>query len=345
MRCLQLAKNGLGSTYPNPMVGSVIVHNNIILGEGWHRKAGKPHAEVIALRSVKNKKLLKDATLYVNLEPCSHVGKTPPCADLIISEGIKKVVVGGTDPNPEVAGNGIKKLKNAGCEVITGVLEAECLELNKRFYTYHRKKRPYIFLKWAQTADGFIAPDPKTRKDRAPVWITSDFSRQLVHKIRSEEMAILTGTQTVLEDNPSLTTRDWAGKSPVRLIIDKKLQTPLHFSVLDNSVPTILFSEKTDITLQNRENIEIINPDFSKNTCRQIVNFLYTRQIQSLIVEGGSRTLQTFIDAGLWDEALIFTGKSNFFTGIKAPQIQGVFIAEDKIGPDSLWYYKNKFCE
>ena len=193
-RCIQLAKNGLGTTYPNPLVGSVVVHNNKIIGEGWHYKAGQPHAEVNAVKSIENLKLLKEATIYVSLEPCSHYGKTPPCADLIIESGIKKVVVGSLDPNPKVAGRGIKRLMEAGCGVIVGILEDECNELNKRFFTFHQKKRPFIFLKWAQTADGFIAPKSETRSETKPIWITNEFSRQMVHKMRAQEQAILAGT-------------------------------------------------------------------------------------------------------------------------------------------------------
>src|SRR5690554_546144 len=234
-RCIQLAKNGLGATYPNPLVGSVIVHKDRIIGEGWHQMAGQPHAEVNALKSVADQELLKEATIYVNLEPCSHYGKTPPCSDLIIIKGIKRVVIGSSDPNPEVAGRGIKKLRDADCEVILGVRKEECDDLNKRFFTFHNKKRPYIFLKWAQTPDGFIAPEKKTRTTTNPVWITNEYSRQLVHKMRSEEMAILVGTNTVMEDNPSLTVREWAGKNPIRVVIDRTLKLPPNAAVFDGS--------------------------------------------------------------------------------------------------------------
>lgn len=218
-RCIELAKNGLGTTYPNPLVGSVIVHDGKIIGEGWHKKAGEPHAEVNAVNSVKDKSLLKEATIYVSLEPCSHFGKTPPCCDLIIANKIPNVVVGTVDPFAKVAGNGIKKLIESGKNVTIGILEDECNELNKRFFTFHQKKRPYIILKWAETTDGFIAPISK--EEKSPVWITNPYSRQLVHKWRTEEQAILVGTNTVLDDNPKLDARDFSGNNPVRIVLDK----------------------------------------------------------------------------------------------------------------------------
>lgn len=339
LRCIQLAKNGLGTTYPNPMVGSVIVHNNIIIGEGWHRKAGTPHAEVNAINSVANKNLLKEATIYVSLEPCSHFGKTPPCADLIINSGIKKVVIGSTDPNPKVSGRGIQKLIQAGCDVNVGILTEECDILNKRFFTFHSKKRPFIILKWAQTIDGFIAPTDQTRaNEKKPVWITDEFSRQLVHKMRAEEQAILVGTQTVLKDNPSLTTRDWKGNNPVRIVLDRKLKIPKEFSVFDDNARTIVLTEKKAL---NTENIifEIIN--FSENLAKQICNVLLKHKLQSVIIEGGAQTLQTFIDANLWDEATVFIGNNSFEDGIKAPILKGRLISEKKLKQDTLQTFKN----
>ena len=337
-RCIQLAKNGLGTTYPNPLVGSVIVHDGKIIGEGWHYKAGLPHAEVNAIKSVVSPELLKEATIYVSLEPCSHFGKTPPCADLIIENEIKKVVVGSLDPNPKVAGRGIKKLMDAGCEVIVGVMEEECNELNKRFFTFHQKKRPYIFLKWAQTADGFIAPKENLRIETKPVWITNEFSRQLVHKMRAEEQAILAGTNTVLQDNPSLTVREWAGENPMRIVIDRSLKLSQDFSVFDESSNTIIFNEKETIT---SENLYFQKIDFSEKIPQQICTSLFQRNVQSVIIEGGAKTLQTFIDANLWDETWVFNGKSNFEEGIKAPTFKGVFISEEKIKDDTLRIFKN----
>lgn len=338
-RCIQLAKNGLGTTYPNPLVGSVIVSDDKIIGEGWHYQAGKPHAEVNAINSVKDKSLLKDATIYVNLEPCSHYGKTPPCADLIIHYGIKNVVVGNLDPNPQVAGRGIMKLMQAGCVVHTGTLEDECNELNKRFFTFHREKRPYIFLKWAQTADGFIAPKSNTRTEIQPVWITNRYSRQRVHKMRGEEMAILVGTNTVLEDNPSLTTRDWSGNNPIRIVLDRSLKLDKNLSVFNNEAKTIVITEMD--TPSPSEMLIHEKIDFSENLVPQICDVLYKHNLQSLIVEGGSQTLQTFIDANLWDEAYIFSAQNTFGNGIKAPELNGNFIFEEKIREDSLKIFKN----
>lgn len=337
LRCIQLAKNGLGTTYPNPLVGSVIVHDNKIIGEGWHQKAGMPHAEVNAIASVKNKALLKEATIYVNLEPCSHFGKTPPCANLIIESGIKKVVVGSTDPNPKVTGRGIKKLMDAGCNVIVGVLEEKCNELNKRFFTFHSKKRPYIFLKWAETADGFLAPTTKNRFEKKPVWITNEYSRQLVHKMRAEEQAILVGTKTVLQDNPSLTVRDWAGNNPLRVILDRELKIPKSFSVFDRSAATVIFNEKIE---SETENLQLVKIDFSNDLASQICNLLYKKGIQSLIIEGGTKTLQTFIDATLWDEALVFKSNISFGEGISAPKFKAMLTSEKKIKNDSLQTFK-----
>lgn len=337
-RCIQLAKNGMGTTYPNPLVGSVIVHNNKIIGEGWHYKAGQSHAEVNAIDSVNNKKLLKKAAIYVSLEPCSHFGETPPCANLIIESGIKKVVIGSLDPNPKVAGRGIKRLMEAGCDVIVGVLENDCNILNKRFFTFHQKKRPYIFLKWAQTIDGFIAPKDETRNKTEPVWITNTFSRQIVHKIRAEEAAILVGTKTVLQDNPSLTVRNWAGNNPIRIVIDRKLKISNSFSVMDGNIETIIFTEEESDTSQN---IKFETIDFSKSVPEQICNALYKRNIQSVIIEGGAKTLQSFINENLWDEAFVFKGNNSFREGIEAPFFKGEIISEEKIKDDTLQIFKN----
>ena len=347
-RCIQLAKNGLGTTYPNPLVGSVIVSNDKIIGEGWHYKAGSPHAEVNAIASVCKESSLINATIYVSLEPCSHFGKTPPCADLIIESGIKTVVIGSLDPNPQVAGRGVKKLLDAGCEVLTGVLENECMDLNKRFFTFHQKKRPYIFLKWAETLDRFISPKTETRTETKPVWITNEFSRQLVHKMRGEEMAILVGTNTVLQDNPSLTTRNWGGTNPTRIVIDRKLKLSTKLAIFDRNAKTIIFtkvdntsSENPPLQERSEEYLQYIEIDFSKNIASQICNSLYKYGIQSLIVEGGSKTLQTFIDENLWDEAYIFSGKTTFGQGIPAPTIKGSFVTEALIKEDSLKISKN----
>lgn len=336
-RCIELAKNGLGTTYPNPMVGSVIVYNDLIIGEGWHKKAGEPHAEVNAINSVKDKSLLNKATIYVSLEPCSHFGKTPPCCDLIIKNKIPNVVIGTVDPNIKVAGNGIKKLIEAGANVIVGILETECYDLNKRFFTFHKKKRPYIILKWAETRDGFIAPIEKSEKK--PVWITNSYSRQLVHKWRTEEQAILVGTQTVIDDNPKLNARDWFGNNPIRLVLDQNNRIPKSSHIFDNQTKTIIFSKiKTKISVENTI-FEII--DFEQNIAQQIIFILYKYQIQSVIIEGGQQTLQTFIDTNLWDEARIFIGNSRFNTGTKAPKLVLKDFEKHIIDTDELLISRN----
>ena len=336
-RCIELAKNGLGTTYPNPMVGSVIVHNDVIIGEGWHKKAGEPHAEVNAINSVKDKSLLQKATIYVSLEPCSHFGKTPPCCDLIIKNKIPNVIIGSVDPNIKVAGNGIKKLIEAGANVTVGILETECYDLNKRFFTFHQKKRPYIILKWAETKDGFIAPIEKL--EQKPVWITNPYSRQLVHKWRTEEQSILVGTQTVIDDNPKLDARDWFGNNPIRLVIDQNNRIPKDSHIFDNQTKTIIFSKiKTEIAEENTI-FEVI--DFEQNIAQQIIVILYKYQIQSVIIEGGKQTLQTFIDANLWDEVRIFVGNSRFNTGTKAPKLVLKDFERHIIDTDELLISKN----
>ncbi|MEB3345540.1 bifunctional diaminohydroxyphosphoribosylaminopyrimidine deaminase/5-amino-6-(5-phosphoribosylamino)uracil reductase RibD [Aquimarina gracilis] len=337
-RCLQLAKNGSGTCYPNPMVGSVIVYNNKIIGEGWHYKAGKPHAEVNAIQSVKNQSLLKDATIYVSLEPCSHYGKTPPCSDLIIEKGIKKVVIATIDPFAKVSGRGIQKLINAGCDVVVGVLETESHELNKRFFTFHTKKRPYIILKWAKTKDGFIAP-LNTQK-REPVWITNKYSRQLVHKWRAEEQAILVGNQTVVKDNPTLTTRDWNGPHPIRVIIDRFGKIPKASNVLDQTTQTIIITSE-EFKKENNKNIIYEVIDQKNNEVDQICDILYRYNIQSVIIEGGAVTINTFVNQKIWDEARVFEGNLSFGMGIKSPVINGRLVSERKIMNDTLKTYRN----
>ena len=336
LRALQLAKNGLGSTYPNPMVGCVIVYNDKIIGEGWHHQAGQAHAEVNAIESVKDKALLKNSTIYVTLEPCSHFGKTPPCADRIIAEGIPRVVVGSTDPNPKVSGNGIKKLQDAGCEVVNGVLENQCREINKRFFTFQTKNRPFIILKWAENSNRLIAPLSKDHQ--APVWITNIFSRQIAHKMRAQEQAILIGTNTAHSDNPSLTTRDWHGASPLRIIIDRRGVLSLDLNAFDGHAKTLVF---TEVDIDNTETIRYKKVDFNNDLPNQICETLYELNIQSLIIEGGAQTLQHFIAANLWDEAYIFSGATSFSEGIAAPTISGRIITETSLVQDQLTIYKN----
>ena len=317
---MQIAKNGLGTTRPNPMVGAVVVCENQIIGEGFTSPYGGDHAEVNAINSVKNKSLLNESTLYVTLEPCSHFGKTPPCSDLIAKHKIPEVVIGCIDDNPEVAGKGIAKLEASGCKVTVGVLETECKTHHKRFFTFHNKKRPYIILKWAETQDGFIAPIIKD--EQKPVWITNTYSRQLVHKWRSEEQAILVGTNTVKEDNPSLTVRDWSGKHPLRVILDRALMLNSDFNVFNDEAETIRITTN-DI-------------DYEQPIASQICELLHNRTINSVIIEGGLQTLQTFINENLWDEARVFIGSSEFKTGTKSPNLKGQLVSEFKILDDTL---------
>lgn len=338
-RCIELAKNGLGTTYPNPMVGSIIVHHDKIIGEGWHKKSGNPHAEVNAVNSVKDKSLLKKSTIYVSLEPCSYFGKTPPCCELIIENEIPNVVIGTIDPNVKVAGNGIKKLLNAGKKVTVGILEAECYELNKRFFTFHKKKRPYIILKWAESQDGFIAPSKNTRNEQRPFWITNEFSRQLVHKWRSEEQAILIGTQTAIDDNPKLDVRDWTGNNPIRVILDQNNRIPKNSHIYNNKAKTIIFSNLANAN--NEENTIFETIDFKQNLAHQILKSLYKNNIQSVIIEGGLKTLQTFIDENLWDEARIFIGNKRLESGTKAPIIDLKNSKKKSIGNDLLIICRN----
>ncbi len=333
----------MGNTYPNPLVGSVIIVNNTIIGEGWHRKAGMPHAEVNAINAVKDKSQLKKATLYVNLEPCSHYGKTPPCSELIINTGIKNVVIGTIDPNVNVSGNGIKKMMAAGCNVTVGILQDECNGLNKRFFTYHKQKRPYIILKWAQSADNFISPS--NNKTGKPVWISNQYSRQLVHKWRSEEQAILVGTNTITVDNPKLTTRAWHGNNPIRVIIDRTLKTYSNYNVWDDSTETICITDikhrgKLPLSIDKTQTlVEFIN--FSEDIIEQIAAVLYRLEIQSIIIEGGAKTIQAFIDSALWDEARIFKSTINLKLGIKAPEISGKIITQGTIANDTLKIIRN----
>lgn len=324
-RCIEIAKNGLGTTRPNPMVGCVIVHKNKIIGEGFTSPYGGSHAEVNAIKSVKDKTLLSSATLYVTLEPCSHFGKTPPCSDLIIKHNIPNVVIGTIDDNSLVAGQGIKKLKDSGRHVTVGVLEVECKKHHKRFFTFHNKKRPYIILKWAESADGFISPGTKTKQK--PVWITNTYSRQLVHKWRAEEQAILVGGNTVIQDNPALTTRDWKGLHPTRIVIDKHNNLSQEFAIFNTASETLKLT-KNDL-------------NFSKPLAFQICKALHAREITSIIIEGGSKTLQAFIDENLWDEARVFYGPIFFRTGTKAPKIKGTLTSETKLLNDTLKYYTN----
>lgn len=314
-RCIELASNGLCNAAPNPMVGAVIVHNGKIIGEGYHAKCGEGHAEVNAIRSVKDETLLKEATIYVSLEPCSHYGKTPPCADLIISKGIPKVVVGCIDPFSQVSGRGIRKLREAGIDVTVGVLEEECKNLIRRFVTFNTQKRPYVTLKWAESADGYIDIN---RENGSPVVLSTPVTSMYVHKQRAEHKAILVGRRTALLDNPSLTTRNWYGKSPLRLVIDRNLSLPSDLRLFDHSTPTIVFTAEERV---NEENLEYITIDYSTDILPQILNVLYERKIQSLLVEGGTTLLQSFIDSGVWDEMFVEHSEIVLDEGVKSPVI------------------------
>ena len=338
-RCLQIAENGIGTSRPNPSVGAVIVYKNKIIGEGFTSPFGGMHAEVNAINSVLDKNLLKYATLYVSLEPCAHIGKTPPCVELIVKYKFKNVVIGCLDTNSLVAGKGIKYLENAGINVSLDVLENQCLEHHRRFFTVHNKKRPYIILKWAETINGFIAPH--TKEDKSPVWLSNQYSQQLVHKLRSKEHAILVGTNTVLEDNPRLNIRNWSGEDPVKIIIDRTLRIPTDAKIFDNSTKTIIITQLSHDRQEYKSNIVLEQISFSNNFAIQICEILQKHKIQSLIVEGGSKTLKTFIDADIWDEAMVFIGDINLNQGVKAPLLLSKKYSEINIKNDFLKLYKN----
>lgn len=339
-RCIELAGLGAGDVAPNPMVGSVIVHRGKIIGEGYHRKYGGPHAEVNAINSVPHPVILKESTLYVSLEPCAHHGLTPPCSDLIIHKKIPEVVIGTVDPFSEVAGKGIEKLRKAGIEVVSGVLEKECRELNKRFFTFHEKKRPYVILKWAQTIDGFIDVERSPESFGEPTWITGNLALQLVHKIRSEESAILVGTNTAEKDNPSLTVRHWPGKNPYRLVLDKKLRLPGSLNLLNGLEETLVFNVRKN---EKNDRITYVKIDSGKELLPQIMDELYQRNILSVIVEGGRQMLDSFFFSGCWDEAHVFIGDTCFYDGIRAPQIKGKLVASELLGNDQLKIFMNPF--
>lgn len=331
-RCLFLAGNGESHVAPNPMVGAVIVHNNKIIAEGYHHKYGQAHAEPNAINAVKNKELLRSSVLYVNLEPCSHYGKTPPCADLIVSSGIPKVVIGTPDPNPKVSGNGVKKLTEAGIEVIVGVLENECRELNKRFFTFQTAKRPYVILKWAQTRDGFI---DKIRNDKSqlPFQISNQLTRQFTHHMRAENQSILVSTNTLILDNPSLTVRHWSGKSPVRIAIDRNIIVPDDYNIVDGKLQTIIFTEKE---VKAGTNTEYVRIPFDENSLSAMLQSIYSHNVNSVLVEGGAKLLRNFINQGLWDEANVEVSDQLIHSGVAAPAIGCQPVAVKKFGKH-LW--------
>lgn len=314
MRCIQLAQNGKLGAAPNPMVGAVVVCDGRIIGEGYHAKCGEAHAEVNAINSVKDESLLHRSTLYVSLEPCAHYGKTPPCAKLIVSKGIPKVVIGCQDPFSKVAGKGIEILKQAGCEVVVGVLEKACQDLNKAFFTVQLKHRPFITLKWAQSADGYMDVE---RNDGEPVKLSSPLTQLIAHKRRAEHQAIIVGTQTARLDNPSLNVRDWRGPQPLRIVIDKDLTLPRHLHLFDGSQPTLVVTEKNE-TIAGAMTLQV---DFNQSILPQLMEELQRRNIQSLLVEGGSKLLQSFIDEGLWDEAYVEHCPQVLGHGILSPSL------------------------
>lgn len=330
-RALALAQIGRGSVAPNPMVGCVIVLDNQIIGEGWHQKYGAAHAEVNAVRAVKDKTKIKDATVYVSLEPCTHFGKTPPCVDLLIAHQPQKVVICNLDPNPLIS-KSIEKMQNAGILVETGVLEKEGREINKRFFTFQEKKRPYIILKWAETADGFIA-----RENFDSKWISNSLSRKLVHKWRSEESAILVGTNTTFYDNPQLNVRDWKGANPLRIVIDKSLRLSQDLHIFDQSQATICYNLIKNEEKENLVFVKIAPDNFLEN----ILTDLYERKIQSVLVEGGSQLLQSLIENKLWDEARIFKNLQTFGKGIFAPKITGKLVLTENILDDTYFEWQN----
>lgn len=337
-RSLDLARLGLGRVAPNPLVGSVIVNNGKIIGEGYHKAHGGPHAEVNAINSVEDPGLLPSSTLYVNLEPCNHQGLTPACTNLILEKSIPKVVIGQKDPNPLVSGKGIKHLKEKGVEIELGVLEDESRKLNRRFNIFQEKQRPFIMLKWAQTIDGFVDIDRKIGEKVKPKWITDEYCRMLVHKWRSEEAAIMVGTETAIKDNPQLNVRSWSGKNPLRIVIDQFQRLPQGLKLFDGSIPTLVYTAKA---CQNKPNLEYVKISFENNFLDTILKDLYGRSVQSLIVEGGPILLNSFIEKDLWDEARVFTGPGKFEQGVPAPKFNFLPDKHLTTGNSKLEIYRN----
>lgn len=335
-RCIELARLGEGYVAPNPMVGAVIVHENKIIGEGYHRLFGESHAEVNAVNAVEDESLLKDSTIYISLEPCAHFGKTPPCSDLLVTHQFKRVVIGCQDTFSEVSGKGIQKIKESGIDVTVGVLEKECRELNKRFFTLNEKKRPYIILKWAQTQDGFL-DKIRTNTKKQINWISAPETKTLVHKWRSQEQAILVGKNTILNDNPSLTVRDYTGKNPIRIVLDTQLSLEKSSAVFNNEATTLILNLKKDEVSSSIEWVKLSNMNIET-----ILETLYRKNVQSIFVEGGASVLHTFIGSNLWDEARIIIGNTTFGEGIKAPIINRVPTDSVNFASDTIYYYYNK---
>lgn len=335
-RAIDLARLGSGNVSPNPMVGAVIVLNDEIIGEGYHMQYGEPHAEVNAVNSVSDKKKLSESTIYVTLEPCAHYGKTPPCAELLVKHQFKTVVIGSNDPFEEVNGKGIQILENAGIEVIQHVLKAECDEINKRFFTFHQKKRPFVLLKWAQTQNGFIDIN-RNKEEKGIKWITQPETKVIVHKWRSEEDAILVGWKTIQNDNPSLNVREYSGKNPLRVILDSDGKAPVDAKVFNDGEPTLLFTTKTN---NNNYPQSVTLIFLSEISVEKVLSELYNRKVLSVFVEGGKTTHQSFIDSNLWAEARVLVGNSNWENGVSAPVINKASETQ-KLGIDTLKVIRN----
>ena len=335
-RCLELAIKAEGMTYPNPMVGSVIVHEGKIVGEGYHLKSGEPHAEVNAINSVSDRTVLKRSTLYVNLEPCSHFGKTPPCADFIISNHIPRIVIGTNDTSGKVSGKGIKKLQDSGCEVITGILDAECRSINRRFFTFHEKRRPYITLKWAQSADGYLDIKRTENHKKGPTWISGKPERVLVHKWRAAEQAILVGAATIRADDPRLNVREWKGANPIKLILSSSGSFSSRLTDNTSDSKIIVFTHNPEARVPGATMVVLQE---NRTSSLQICEYLHSLDIQSLFIEGGAEVLNHFISTGLWDEARIFTGRDLFIEGVKSPLISGVLFSKTVFSGSSLEIY------
>jgi len=321
-RCLQLARKGEGFVRPNPMVGAIIVHENRIIGEGYHRKFGEPHAEVNAINAVIDPSLLKESTLYVSLEPCTHYGKTPPCTEFIISKKIPRVVIATMDPNPMISGKGIQRMRNAGIEIKEGVLEKEAKELNRVFFVNQLCKRPYIILKWAQSSDGYIDIIRSSLAETPPVKISNEITETIVHKFRTQVQGIMVGTNTVIKDNPRLTVRKWFGENPIRIVIDRTCKIPSDAHIFNDEAKTLVFTEYSDYHVK-KENVKPVVIDFSENATAQIIKHIYEENIGSVLIEGGNRLLTSFISENLWDEAYIEISSKELKNGIKAPHIEG----------------------
>lgn len=338
-RCLELAKNGSGFVAPNPMVGAVLVYENKIIGEGWHKKYGEAHAEVNCIKSVKesDKHLITDSIIYVSLEPCSHFGKTPPCSDLIIRHKIKKVVIGCVDSFAKVNGSGIEKLRNAGVEIVLGDWQNECKDFNKRFFTFHQRQRPFIVLKWAQSANNRISFANQHNSDER-LFISNEFTNRLVHKWRSEEAAIMIGRNTALVDNPSLTNRLWHGRNPARIVIDKNLQLSQALHIFNHEARTFIFNQIKD---DQKDNLHFIKISFAQNTLQQVLHQCFLHNIQSILVEGGTQLIQSFIDENLWDECSVINNEQLIINnGLSAPSINNaIFVKTEYLMNDRIDYY------